>query len=262
MRAMLRGDERREGAQDEDGGATIEAIVLATASGAGPQEIVARLTDALGCSCALVDAQGALCASAGPAPADAELDAVAAHAAGGGGALLAWRRFPVLAVRRVEGHLLVRRDGAAFGARERTILAAALPSLALALQARGGTTAAPAPAAAPADPVPPRPVADGLRASLLAAQPPETLRGLTGRLIDPVVAWDARRGTDLVGTLRAFLDADGRWDLTAAHLGVHVNTVRNRLGRIEELTGTDVALLADRVDFVLALEAQDLLGAR
>jgi DNA-binding PucR family transcriptional regulator len=155
----------------------------------------------------------------------------------------------------------VRRDGAAFGARERTILAAALPSLALALQAQDGTTPAPA-APAAADPALPHPVADGRRASLLAAQPPETLRGLTGRLIDPVVAWDARRGTDLVGTLRAFLDADGRWDLTAAHLGVHVNTVRNRLGRIEELTGTDVALLADRVDFVLALEAQDLLGAR
>jgi DNA-binding PucR family transcriptional regulator len=34
---------------------------------------------------------------------------------------------------------------------------------------------------------------------------------------------------------------------------VHVNTVRYRIGRIEELTGRDLSALPDRVDFFLAL---------
>jgi DNA-binding PucR family transcriptional regulator len=34
---------------------------------------------------------------------------------------------------------------------------------------------------------------------------------------------------------------------------VHVNTLRYRIGRIEELTGRDLSRLADRVDFYLAL---------
>jgi hypothetical protein len=258
MAPMLRGDERREGAEDRDGGAAIEAIVLATASGGGPQEIVGRLSEAVGASCALLDERGVLIAATGTPPAASEREAAGAHAGGGAGALLAWRRFPVPAVRRVAGQLLLRRDGAAFGTRERTILAASLPALALAIEASQESPPAPAPAAVTTRAAP----GDGTRASLLAAQAPQTLEAFTARLLDPIAAWDARRGTDLVGTLRAFLDADGRWDVTAARCEVHVNTVRNRLARIEELTGTDLALLGDRVDFVLALEARDLLTAR
>jgi sugar diacid utilization regulator len=36
---------------------------------------------------------------------------------------------------------------------------------------------------------------------------------------------------------------------------VHVNTLRNRLNRIADLTGRDVGRTADRVDLFLALEA-------
>jgi DNA-binding PucR family transcriptional regulator len=35
---------------------------------------------------------------------------------------------------------------------------------------------------------------------------------------------------------------------------VHVNTVRYRIRRIEELTGRDLARLDDQVDFFLALQ--------
>jgi DNA-binding PucR family transcriptional regulator len=37
-----------------------------------------------------------------------------------------------------------------------------------------------------------------------------------------------------------------------------VNTLRNRLARIEELTGRDLASTDDRVDLHLALAAEDL----
>ena len=45
---------------------------------------------------------------------------------------------------------------------------------------------------------------------------------------------------------------------TAAELYVHVNTLRNRVARISELTGRDVTRLEDRVDLFLALEADAL----
>jgi DNA-binding PucR family transcriptional regulator len=41
----------------------------------------------------------------------------------------------------------------------------------------------------------------------------------------------------------------------AAELHVHVNTLRYRIRRIEELTGRDLGSLEDRVDFFLALRA-------
>ncbi|MEU9843095.1 helix-turn-helix domain-containing protein [Actinomadura sp. NPDC048032] len=61
-----------------------------------------------------------------------------------------------------------------------------------------------------------------------------------------------------MATLRAFLDHDGHWQATAAALRVHVNTLRNRLAKIAELTGRDTARTADRVDLFLALRAADM----
>jgi DNA-binding PucR family transcriptional regulator len=43
---------------------------------------------------------------------------------------------------------------------------------------------------------------------------------------------------------------------------VHVNTLRNRLAKITELTGRDVARTEDRVDLYLALEAGDIAKSR
>ena len=45
----------------------------------------------------------------------------------------------------------------------------------------------------------------------------------------------------------------GSWNACAARMYVHVNTVRYRIRRIEELTGRDLSCLDDQVDFFLAL---------
>jgi DNA-binding PucR family transcriptional regulator len=58
-----------------------------------------------------------------------------------------------------------------------------------------------------------------------------------------------------MATLRAFLDCSGSWNKCAAALHIHVNTLRYRIRRIEELTGRDLGSLETRVDFFLALEA-------
>lgn len=89
---------------------------------------------------------------------------------------------------------------------------------------------------------------------LLAAVPDEVRRAYRSRLLDQVVGYDLEHQADLVRTLEAFLRYDGSWTRCAAALHVHVNTLRYRIGRIEELTGRDLSRLEDRVDFYLALE--------
>jgi DNA-binding PucR family transcriptional regulator len=69
---------------------------------------------------------------------------------------------------------------------------------------------------------------------------------------------DRRRGSDLETTLRAYLELDGSYAETAGRLHVHVNTLRQRLSKITELTGRDPRRTSDQVDLVLALEADAL----
>ncbi|KAB8191989.1 PucR family transcriptional regulator [Nonomuraea phyllanthi] len=93
----------------------------------------------------------------------------------------------------------------------------------------------------------------GTHRLLLGLVDPGTLRGFSRDLLAPVREHDARRGGDLEQTLRTFLDQDGHWAATAAALHIHVNTLRNRLTKIAELTGRDVSRTEDRVDLFLAL---------
>ncbi|WP_425826076.1 helix-turn-helix domain-containing protein [Streptomyces fractus] len=88
---------------------------------------------------------------------------------------------------------------------------------------------------------------------LLAAVPDDVRRFYRDRLIGVVERYDTEHGSDLLGTLTAFLDASGSWQRCADQLHVHVNTLRYRLRRVEELTGHSLATLRDRVDFCLAL---------
>ena len=52
---------------------------------------------------------------------------------------------------------------------------------------------------------------------------------------------------------RTVLACSGSWNACAVRMYVHVNTVRYRIRRIEELTGRDLSRLDDQVDFFLAL---------
>ena len=56
---------------------------------------------------------------------------------------------------------------------------------------------------------------------------------------------------------RAFFDHGCRWRATAAALHIHHNTLRYRLKRVEELTGRDLSLVADRLDMQIALLVPD-----
>ncbi|MEV4798636.1 helix-turn-helix domain-containing protein [Nonomuraea sp. NPDC049421] len=90
-------------------------------------------------------------------------------------------------------------------------------------------------------------------ALLLATVPSDVRRSFSRRLLSPLLDYDRRHQSDLVRTLGVFLDRAGSWNSCAEQLHVHVNTVRYRVRRIEELTGRDLSTMADRVDFFLAL---------
>lgn len=91
--------------------------------------------------------------------------------------------------------------------------------------------------------------------ALLAAVPDEVRRAFAMRVLEPVLDYDARTGAGLRETLEAFLECSGSWSRAAQRLHLHVNTVRYRIGRVEELTGRNLAELSDRVDVYLALRS-------
>lgn len=95
----------------------------------------------------------------------------------------------------------------------------------------------------------------GSHSLLLALQDQDVLDAFRESLMAPLEEYDARHGASLVTTLREFLETGGRWQETADLLHVHVNTLRNRLERVESLTGRRLDVTPDRVDLWLALQA-------
>lgn len=100
----------------------------------------------------------------------------------------------------------------------------------------------------------------GAHRLLLATQDQETLHRFVEDLLAPLRRHDQARNGELELTLLTFLENNGQWASTADALHVHVNTLRNRLNRIRELTGRDVNETEGRVDLYLALEADHLDG--
>jgi PucR family transcriptional regulator, purine catabolism regulatory protein len=96
----------------------------------------------------------------------------------------------------------------------------------------------------------------GSHSLLLALQDEDVLAAFRRALLQPLEEHDARRHSQLVETLDRFLSSGCRWQRTAAELHVHVNTLRHRLARIEQLTGRDLGSMEDRVDLWIALRSR------
>jgi hypothetical protein len=92
-------------------------------------------------------------------------------------------------------------------------------------------------------------------ARLLAAVPDEVRRMFASRVLGRLLEYDEAHEAGLFETLRTFLAQSGSWTRTADELFLHVNTVRYRITRVEELTGRDLSRLGDRVDLLLALHS-------
>ncbi|MDC5699188.1 helix-turn-helix domain-containing protein [Intrasporangium calvum] len=79
------------------------------------------------------------------------------------------------------------------------------------------------------------------------------------RVLAPVLDYDERRGTDLVGTLEAYFAAGSSPRHAAAGLHVHVNTVSQRLERIGALLGPSWQQPEEALELQLALRLRRLL---
>jgi DNA-binding PucR family transcriptional regulator len=87
------------------------------------------------------------------------------------------------------------------------------------------------------------------------------VRGFVAATLAAVLEYDAKRGTDLTATLQAFFDAGSSPARAADVLGVHVNTVTQRLERVGRLLGRDWSSPQRALEVQLALRLHRLTGA-
>ncbi|MEE1785216.1 helix-turn-helix domain-containing protein [Streptomyces sp. SP17BM10] len=85
--------------------------------------------------------------------------------------------------------------------------------------------------------------------------------GFVRATLGPLLDYDARRGTELVRTLRAYFDCGGSLTRAKDELHVHVNTVVQRLDRVEALLGRDWNVPERSLELQLALRLQLLAQA-
>lgn len=76
-----------------------------------------------------------------------------------------------------------------------------------------------------------------LYAALFESHDPASLAAFLEATIGPVVAQDLKRGSELTATLLGYFDSNQNATVAAQRLGIHVNTVRQRLATIEDLLG-------------------------
>ena len=81
----------------------------------------------------------------------------------------------------------------------------------------------------------------------------DVARPLHDAIIAPLLA-AGTSGATILATVRRYLDNDRRLNETARDLHTHVNTIRNRLARFEQLTGRDLRRTTDLVETWWALQ--------
>ena len=82
---------------------------------------------------------------------------------------------------------------------------------------------------------------------------------LAARIIEPVIS-QGRSGVVLLDTVTRYLENDLRLEVTAEQMFLHVNTVRYRLRRFEEMTNTSLRHVDDLVEIWWAIRRSRLDG--
>ncbi|MCE3555245.1 GAF domain-containing protein [Pseudonocardia sp. RS11V-5] len=77
----------------------------------------------------------------------------------------------------------------------------------------------------------------GMLGTVLETADPRQIRGLLDRTLGPVTAYDRANGSSLLATVEAYFSAGQSPPATARALGIHVNTVYQRLDRITDVLG-------------------------
>lgn len=99
----------------------------------------------------------------------------------------------------------------------------------------------------------------GEETALLLPRSAAEAQALVTRILGTLLAHDAEHGTAYLATLRALLEHDRSWQLAAAALHIHKQTLGYRIRKIEQLTGRGIARTEHLAEWWFALRAHDLL---
>ncbi|CUR54872.1 putative transcriptional regulator, PucR family [metagenome] len=83
----------------------------------------------------------------------------------------------------------------------------------------------------------------------------EALGALVTRVLGPALDYDSEHQSDLVASVRAWMEADRHSQTAAATLNIHPNTLAYRLRRFGEITDRDLASTGDLAEVWLGLMA-------
>ncbi len=99
-------------------------------------------------------------------------------------------------------------------------------------------------------------VFDDTPLAVAAVSAPEVMAKIRSSVLGSLNALPAEERTLLLNTFRAWLEAGGSANDTAAAIYCHPNTVRHRLHRIEELTARSLSRPKDLAELCLAFEVE------
>jgi PucR C-terminal helix-turn-helix domain/GGDEF-like domain len=99
-------------------------------------------------------------------------------------------------------------------------------------------------------------VFDDTPLAVAAVSAPEVMAKIRSSVLGALNSLPAEERTTLLNTFRAWVDAGGSANDTAAKIFCHPNTVRHRLRRIEELTGRTLSRPNDIAELCLAFEVE------
>jgi DNA-binding PucR family transcriptional regulator len=99
----------------------------------------------------------------------------------------------------------------------------------------------------------------GLLGMLIEASADGSIDRFWRHRLGPLREYDAREGTDLCGSVSAFLE-EGGLRRAARRLGVHANSLAYRLKRAEEIGGFQLSNAEARLELQMALRCRRLLG--
>ena len=101
----------------------------------------------------------------------------------------------------------------------------------------------------------------GVFGQLATDLPPQRVEGWIEDVLGRLRAYDSDQGACLVDTLAVYVRHQGQVKLAAAELGVHPNTILQRMRRCADVSGLNFRDFRDLGRVVLALELQRLLPA-
>ncbi|MDE3076608.1 MAG: helix-turn-helix domain-containing protein, partial [Chloroflexota bacterium] len=86
------------------------------------------------------------------------------------------------------------------------------------------------------------------------------LMKLAEQTIGPLLEYDRQHATTLVRTLGSYLESGRNLDSSARSMFIHVNTLKYRLKRIQEIAGLDLNSAEERFNLHLAVKILQAIG--